>query len=133
MTFNVYGSVFATYSPLNLFVINSVLVNDYLVNGFYISAECTSRSNNALYGEIVFNNYTQRGNSYMKNSAPIQILTLNNVTINNANLLTYNKMTDSFRNQMSIDTSYTCQVPSTDKAFKFLNVTNIYMTINTTY
>lgn len=96
MYFKLYGGIFLTYSPLNLYVTNSVLSTDYLMKGFSVDADCTMMSTNALYGEIVFNNYTQLGNSYLS-PIPIVINTLNNMTFNNKIFKSFIKPSDPYK------------------------------------
>ncbi len=85
---------------------------------------------NALYGEIVFNNYTQLGYVYQVNPQFLIVNTLNNMTFNNTVWKSYIKPSDSYKFQIETNSASTCIVPSTDTRPRYYRFLNSYITVD---
>ncbi len=77
-------------------MLNSFLITDWIANyGIAIEHNCNLVKNSVTKGEIVFYNYTQKGNRYkLVNNPIVNIKSLNNQTFDQCIFESYSKRTD---------------------------------------
>eukprot|EP00347_Sterkiella_histriomuscorum_P023122 403335861 len=128
VTFNLYGMILRSVSPLNFIMDNSTMITDWMNEGIILQYDCSVLQNNTFKGDIYINNIVVKGGRKLTVSLPhILIVSLNNITIQNSTFRSYSSADDGNQQQLAVDTPNVCSFPA-DDLNKTMIFRNIYIT-----
>eukprot|EP00347_Sterkiella_histriomuscorum_P014067 403362285 len=127
--FDIYGSVFKTYNPLNFEMINSIIQTEYIKQAVEIVTDCSLTQNYANYGDITFQNFSLEGEKFLSTSEPMIIInSINNITFDDCKFKTYTRIGDPNLHTLVINSVDNCLVKDpNDTRFRNLQFTNIFI------
>jgi hypothetical protein len=127
---SIYGGFFQTESPSNMLVSNSVIYSEYLNFAINVNTDCSQTPTYTTFGDIIFSNFTMKGEKYLMLSHPlINLVTINNITIDRSYFGSYARMSDANLFQIYVASTPTCKVYSVDDgSYRKFIFTNVYLT-----